>query len=96
MHGPPVAQAASGGAPRRVFGGTPKHGATSREGLAEGESDGYGVRQTRRTTYGGVNRGSREIGIFKTLFPRFERLGLGSKKEHFGEAKLRRLGSILE
>ena len=69
---------------------------TGRWLVDQGESDGDGVRQTRRTGYGEVGRGSGEIGTFKTQFPRFERNDLGSRKEHFGEATVRELGNIFE
>ena len=96
-YGPPIARAASGGTSRGVPGRAPAYGAASGEGLAEGESDGDGVRRTgRRNAYRGVDRGSGDIGSLKTRYPRFERNELGSRKEHFGEATVRELGNIFE
>ena len=50
-HEPPIARAASGGTSRGVPGRTPAYGAASGKGLAEGESDGDGVRRTGRNAY---------------------------------------------
>ena len=89
-YGPPIARAASGGTSWGVPGRAPAYGAASGEGLAEGESDGDGVRRTGRNAYRGVDRGSGDIGSLKTRYPRFQRNELGSRKEHFGEATVSR------